>query len=118
MKLQIRAFFFNAQTDYLPYYKHFTLTLDEDAKAKDLLAAIQEKNEIFEYPKQKTVFKINGLVVTANEKMKTIVDLLGSELQIDPVTSYRANNCLRFRITSYNVCYTKLLRTFQNKSKV
>ena len=51
-KLEIRAFFFNAKTDYLPYYKNFNITVDADATAKDLLKKIQEANENFSYPKQ------------------------------------------------------------------
>jgi succinate dehydrogenase/fumarate reductase-like Fe-S protein len=108
MKLQIRAFFFNAKTDYLPYYKNFTVELDEDAKAKDLLAAIQAQNETFEFPKQKLIFKINGLVVTANEKMADIVEELGSELQIDPVNSYRSNHGLRFNDKDFMESYALL----------
>ncbi|MGC9351801.1 MAG: hypothetical protein ACP5D3_07410, partial [Sulfurovum sp.] len=108
MKLQIRAFFFNAKTDYLPYYKHFTVKLDEEAKAKDLLTAIQEQNEMFEFPKQKLIFKINGLVVTANEKLSDIVEALGTELQIDPVNSYRANHGLRFNDKDFMESYALL----------
>ncbi|MDM5271650.1 hypothetical protein PGH07_05645 [Sulfurovum sp. zt1-1] len=108
MKLQIRAFFFNAKTDYLPYYKNFTVRLDNDAKAKDLLVAIQEQNDMFEFPKQKLIFKINGLVVTANEKMSDIVETLGTELQVDPVNSYRANHGLRFNDNDFMESYALL----------
>lgn len=108
IKLQIRAFFFNAQTDYLPYYKNFTVHLDEEAKAKDLLAAIKEQNEMFEFPKQKLIFKINGLVVTANEKITDIVETIGTELQIDPVNSYRSNNGLRFNDKDFMESYALL----------
>lgn len=108
MKLQTRAFFFNAQTDYLPYYKNFTIELDEKAKAKELLAAIKEQNDMFEYPKQKTIFRINGLVVTANEKMSDIVEALGNELQVDPVNSYRSNNGLRFNDKDFLESYALL----------
>ncbi|MFT7824546.1 MAG: hypothetical protein ABXS92_07275 [Sulfurimonas sp.] len=108
IKLQIRAFFFNAKTDYLPYYKNFTVHMDEEAKAKDLLAAIQEQNEMFEFPKQKLIFRINGLVVTANEKMTDIVEALGTELQVDPVNSYRSNNGLRFNDKDFMESYALL----------
>ncbi|MFT7879806.1 MAG: hypothetical protein ABXS91_05355 [Sulfurimonas sp.] len=108
MKLQIRAFFFNAKTDYLPYYKNFTVKLNEDAKAKDLLVAIQEQNEMFEFPKQKLIFKLNGLVVTANEKVSDIAEALGTELQVDPVNSYRANHGLRFNDKDFMESYALL----------
>jgi len=66
--LEIKAFFFNAKTDYLPYYKQFSIDLEnidlvEAMKTKDLLAFIQEQNENFTYPEENLVFKINGLVL-------------------------------------------------------
>ena len=94
-KLEIRAFFFNAKTDYLPYYKNFNINVDADATAKDLLAQIQEANENFSYPKQKLVMKINGLVVEAKQPVSELVERLGTSLQIDPVNSYRANDGLK-----------------------
>jgi len=93
-KLEIRTFFFNAKTDYLPYYKHFNITLEDDATAKDLLLAIQTKNENFSFSKQQLVFKINDLVVNARHTIEEIVAKCGTSLQIDPVTSYRSNNGL------------------------
>ena len=94
-KLEIRAFFFNAKTDYLPYYKNFNITVDADATVKDILAQIQEVNENFSYPKQKLIMKINGLVVEAKQTVSSIVERLGTSLQIDPVSSYRSNDGLK-----------------------
>jgi len=93
-RLTIKAFFFNAKTDYLPYYKHFEITLNEEAKAADLLAQIKVQNENFSYPEEKLVFKINDLVVEGEESVKELVARLGTDLQIDPVNAYRSNNGL------------------------
>lgn len=92
--LDIRAFFFNAKTDYLPYYKPFKLTLDADAPAKEILAQIKERNENFAYSEEKLLFKVNDLVLNGEEKVGDVVARLGTELQIDPVLSYRSNHCL------------------------
>ena len=100
-KLEIRAFFFNAKTDYLPYYKNFTVTVDEEATAKDLLAKIQEQNENFSYPKQKLVMNINGLVVEAKQSVTSLVERLGTALQIDPVNSYRSNDGLKINDSDF-----------------
>lgn len=94
-KLDIKAFFFNAKTDYLPYYKNFEITIDAEATVKELLALIQEKNENFSYPKQKLLMKINSLVVEAKESVASIVERLGTDLTIVPVNSYRSNNGLK-----------------------
>jgi len=92
--LEIKAFFFNAKTDYLPYYKHFNIELAEDMKAKDLLLLIQEQNENFSYPEENLVFKINDLVVTGEQSINEVVERLGTSLQIDSVNSYRSSNGL------------------------
>jgi len=100
-KLTIKAFFFNAKTDYLPYYKNFSITMDADAPSKELLAQIQAQNENFSYPKQLLVFRINGLVVDAKETVGAIVERLGTELQIDPVSSYRSNDGLKINDSDF-----------------
>ena len=93
-KLDIRAFFFNAKTDYLPYYKIFTLTLESEATVQDLLAAIQQSNENFSYPQTNLVLKVNGWVVESTQTIGSLTQRLGTSLQIDPASSYRSNNGL------------------------
>lgn len=93
--LKIKAFFFNAKTDYLPYYKNFNITVDDNATAKDMLIAIQAQNENFSFPKQKLIMKINGLVVEAKQSIGSIVEKLGTSLQIDPANSYRSKDGLK-----------------------
>ncbi|MEA3419721.1 MAG: hypothetical protein U9Q90_10035 [Campylobacterota bacterium] len=112
--MEIKAFFFNAQTDYLPYYKNFSFELTEDMKAKDLLALIQEKNENFAYPEEKLVFKINDLVVDGDLSMSEVVERLGTSLQIDPVNSYRSTNGLIIDDTDFMKSY-ELLALFASE---
>lgn len=107
-KLTLRAFFFNAKTDYLPYYKNFTISTEDDATAKDMLALIQEQNENFSYPKQKLHMKINGLVVDAKQSVSSIVEKLGTELQVDPVNSYRSNDGLKINDDDFMASYALL----------
>lgn len=92
--LNIKAFFFNAKTDYLPYYKKFSVLLPRDANAKAILEAIHTQNESFSYPQLNLVFKINNLVVEEDTLVEKIVSKLGTSLTIDPITSYRSNNGL------------------------
>jgi succinate dehydrogenase/fumarate reductase-like Fe-S protein len=107
-KLTIRAFFFNAKTDYLPYYKNFTLKVEDDATAKELLGLIQEQNSDFSYPKQKLIMKINGLIIEAKEKVASIVERLGTELTIEPASSYRSNNGLKINDDDFMQSYALL----------
>jgi succinate dehydrogenase/fumarate reductase-like Fe-S protein len=92
--LNVRAFFFNAKTDYLPYYKNFIITLSEEDTAKTMLSQIREQNENFAYPEENLVFRINGMVVEGDQSIGQIVEKLGTSLQIDPVNAYRSNNGL------------------------
>ena len=108
MKLQIRAFFFNAKTDYLPYYKNFTIRLSDDATAQELLLAIREQNEHFAFPEVNPIFRINGLVVSAEEKMSNIIEALGRALQIDPASSYRSTHALCFNDNDFMESYALL----------
>ena len=93
-KLTVRAFFFNAKTDYLPYYKNFTLNVEKDVSVRELLEAIKTQNSDFSYPEQNLIMKINGLVVEGKEKVASLVKRLGKELTVEPANSYRANNGL------------------------
>ena len=106
--LNIKAFFFNAKTDYLPYYKHFTLTLAHDATVVHMLEAIQSQNENFAYPKDNLVLKINQLVLDTSVTITDIVNKLGTTLQIDPVNSYRSNHGLIINDDDFMQSFTLL----------
>jgi len=94
LNLNIRAFFFNSATDYLPYYKNFALKMNKDATLLDVLHQIKERNPDFSFPNKNIIFRVNNLVTTADTKVKEIVDEMGTELQIDPASSYRSTNGL------------------------
>jgi len=106
--LKIRAFFFNAKTDYLPYYKNFTLNVEGETSAKELLGLIEEQNFNFSYPKQKLIMKINGLIVEAKEPVANIVEKLGTELLIEPANSYRSNDGLKINDDDFMKSYALL----------
>ncbi len=93
-ELEVRAFFFDAKTDYLPYYKNFTMTLNEEDTAKMILKEIQKQNENFAFPVEKLIFKLNDFVTEESETIGSIVSKLGTSLQVDPALSYRSNHCL------------------------
>ena len=94
LNLQVRAFFFNSATDYLPYYKNFSIAIDKGAKLLDVLHRIKAQNPDFSFPNSNIILKVNNQITTAETLVIDIVDDMGSELQIDPATSYRSNNGL------------------------
>ncbi|CAA6800562.1 MAG: Unknown protein [uncultured Sulfurovum sp.] len=94
INLQVRAFFFNSATDYLPYYKNFDITIKKDATVIDLLDKVKSKNPDFSFPNKNVILKINNLITTSETSIADVVATLGTELKIDPATSYRSNNGL------------------------
>ncbi len=106
--LEIKAFFFNAETDYLPYYKNFNIDLTDGMKAKDLLALIQERNENFAYPDENLIFRINDLVLDGEQSISEVVEKLGTSLKIDPISAYRSNNGLIINDSDFMQSYALL----------
>ncbi|CAA6807497.1 MAG: Unknown protein [uncultured Sulfurovum sp.] len=94
INLQVRAFFFNSATDYLPYYKNFDISVNKNATLLNVLDKVKAKNPDFSFPNKNIILKINHLVTTADTLVSDVVATLGREIQIDPATSYRANNGL------------------------
>lgn len=97
IELEVRAFFFNAATDYLPYYKNFTFSINKNDRTKplkDLLPMIKEQNPMFAYPVKDLLFRVNDLVVTGEESLMEVVDQLGTQLTIDPALKFRSDNGL------------------------
>lgn len=94
INLQIKAFFFNATTDYLPYYKYFDITVEKDATALTVLDQVKALNPNFSFPNKNVILKVNGLVTTAETPVSALVEHFGKELTIEPATTYRSNNGL------------------------
>jgi hypothetical protein len=115
LELNARAFFFNAKTDYLPYYKNFSLTVNRGAKLKEILRMIKERNRDFSYPDRDLVFRVNNLIVTGDEEVSAVVDRLGSELTIEPALKYRSDNGLILNNRDFMHLYRTLLGRYSKK---
>ena len=94
LKLNIRAFFFNAQTDYLPYYKNFSLKIEETSALLEVLTMIKEQNPDFSFPDTDVFLRVNSFITSADVTVEELVTTLGTELQLDPISSYRSINGL------------------------
>ena len=116
--LEVRAFFFNAKTDYLPYYKNFTMTLNADDTVEAILAEVQKQNDNFAYPAEKLIFKINDLMVEGTQTVGAVVIKLGTELQIDPALSYRSNHCLNINDDDFMESFELLAPYASDEDKV
>jgi len=110
MELEIQAFFFNAKTDYLPYYKNFSIEIDASSPIVDILPMIKEKNRDFNYPKERLYFRLNGLVLDGSQSVGEVTDRLGRSLQLDPLSAYRAENGLLINDDDFEQSFEILAR--------
>jgi hypothetical protein len=110
-RFEIEVFFFNAKTDYLPYFKRFDITLEHDAPSRSLLEAIRERNENFAFPDEKLLFRLNEKVCDGTESIGEIARVLGTTLRLEPVQTYRSNHCLIINDDDFKESY-RLLESF------
>jgi hypothetical protein len=115
MKLNLRVFFFNAKTDYLPYYKNFKIVINDDEPIANVLPKIKEQNVFFNYPEENLYFRVNSLVTDGKAKVSEVVDRLGKELTIEPISKYRVTNCLEINDNNFEEGY-KILEQYCDES--
>lgn len=98
-KITIKAFRFNAETDYLPYYKTYEMEVGKDELVLDLLNRIKwEHDGSFSYRRScrhgicgSCSIKVNGKpVLSCKENAYDMIELFGEELVFDPQSKKRA----------------------------
>ncbi len=98
-KIKIKAFRFNAETDYLPYYKTYEMEVGKDELILDLLNRIKwEHDGSFSYRRScrhgicgACGIKVNGKpVLSCKQNAYELIDLFGEELVFEPQSKKRA----------------------------
>ena len=98
-KVTLKTFRFNAETDYLPYYKHYQMEVGKDELILDLLNRIKwEHDGSFSYRRScrhgicgACAIKVNGRATLAcKQNALELVELFGEELVIEPSSTKRA----------------------------
>jgi succinate dehydrogenase / fumarate reductase iron-sulfur subunit len=98
-KITLKTFRFNAETDYLPYYKHYEMEVGKDELVLDLLNRIKwEHDGSFSYRRScrhgicgACAIKVNGKATLAcKQNALELVELFGNELLIEPQSKKRA----------------------------
>ncbi len=100
MKITLKVFRFNAETDYLPHYDTIEMEIDEQKDVVlDVLNRIKwEHDGSFSYRRScrhgicgSCAVKVNGRSTLAcKERMEDMIKLFGTELTIEPVSKKRA----------------------------
>jgi len=100
--LEIKLFKFNHSVDYLPYYKTYKIEYLEDETIYDLLNKINEI-ESFSYDTyEKCNVNINNYFFSADILINEMVEKVGMELTINPISLYRVKNDLIINSDDYD----------------
>lgn len=100
--LEIKLFKFNHSVDYLPYYKTYNIEYTQDESIYDILNKINSY-ESFSYESfEKCNVKINNYFFSADILVSDVVNKVGKELQIEPISLYRVTNDLIIDTKDYD----------------
>jgi len=97
--ITFNVFRFNAETDYLPYYKKVELEVTSEEVVLDILNRIKwEVDGSFSYRRScrhgicgACAIKVNGKgVLACKERMNDLIELFGTELTLEPLSIKRA----------------------------
>ncbi len=94
MKIEVSLFKFDYKSDYLPYYKKYFLKLENEENLLDILNSINNIEEFSYENKQSFEVVVNSLYTDCNVSIKQLVEKLGKELTIEPISIRRAMNDL------------------------
>ncbi len=98
-KVTFKVFRFNCETDYLPYYQDITLDVTSEEVVLDILNRIKwEVDGSFSYRRScrhgicgACAIKVNGKgVLACKERMNDLIEIFGTELTLDPLSTKRA----------------------------
>ena len=99
--LEVKLFRFNHSMDYLPYYKTFKLAYTKDECVYDILNKINEIEEFSYDEKEKCNVNINSYFLKATVLITDVVEKVGNELVLNPVSLYRVTNDLVINTDDY-----------------
>lgn len=95
----VELFRFDMSTDYLPYYRKFNLKVDENISVNGLLEILNSKEEFgFE---ENCNLKINNVYLNSSENLGEVIEKLGCDLKIEPISTYRSTKDLIINNSDY-----------------
>lgn len=103
--LELSVFRFNADTDFLRYYKEYKVTVTS-YKAQRLIDVLKEVRKLdrhfsFETDK-KSYIKVNGKTTRVDTSIQTLIKCLGTSLKIEPLAENRAVSDLVINDNDFN----------------
>jgi succinate dehydrogenase/fumarate reductase-like Fe-S protein len=96
-RLNVRMFRFNADTDYLRYYKDYDITTSSNKVYRliDLLKDIKKSDKLVNFSTDKNSYiVVNSQIVKLDTLVSEVTAKFGSSLQLEPLSTKRAKNDL------------------------
>jgi len=100
--LEIKLFRFNHTMDYLPYHRTYKIEYTKDECIYDILNKINEIEQFSYDTKENCIMNINSYFLSADTLITDIIEKLGVELTIEPVSLYRATTDLIINDKDYS----------------
>ena len=103
--LELSVFRFNADTDFLRYYKEYkvTVTSYKAQRLIDILKEIRSMDRHFSFDTdKKTYVKVNGKTTRVDTSVQELIKCLGTSLKIEPLAENRAVNDLIINDDDFN----------------
>ncbi|CAM4066543.1 DUF5644 domain-containing protein [Campylobacter armoricus] len=95
MKITLKIFRFDKNSDYLAYYKPYVYESNNFKRIYDVLVQIKKDDIYFDFEENpEACIKINQLAIRQRRILNNIIEQFGNELTIEPLDTKRATKDL------------------------
>lgn len=119
MDFKLSIFRFNPKSDYLPYYKKYSINIHENSKLLDLLELVKQEDIFFDYPKDKNgAILVNNYALCLDISLKDIEKKFGTELILEPLSKKRSIKDLVIDSKDFDDVFSILKDIASNEDKL
>ncbi len=101
-KIYIELFRFNKDTDYLPYYTKYNMDCQNIHSVSDLLTQMNKVQTFGCNNIDDCYVKINNLYIHSSQKLEEVLDEVGEDIVIEPISTKRAMYDLNIDTSDYD----------------
>ncbi|MDR2080919.1 MAG: DUF5644 domain-containing protein [Campylobacteraceae bacterium] len=101
--LTVKAFRFDAKSDFLPYYKEYEISVKGEDMLIDILNGIKKQDREFNFSNNQFVgVRVNSFVAPLNVRVKTLMRFLKTDVIIlEPLSEFYAINDLEMDTNAF-----------------
>lgn len=105
----LNIFRFNAKSDYLPYYKKYNISIDNNLSLRDLLTCIKDEDIFFDFlDNENSCIFLNSHALNISTNLKEINEYFGNNLTLEPLSKHRATKDLIINSDDFKNALTPL----------